>query len=82
MIKISSIPFELNAKANLFCTVSPNYHIFYCKSAFKTSTLKGQLKYTLIVNIGNKINITLGTTKIEMDNLSLLAFANDSQYSI
>ena len=32
LILLSSIPFELNLKANLYCTVSPNLSLWYSAS--------------------------------------------------
>jgi len=51
---LSSLPFELNLKANLFCTVSPNLHACFSTPPCKNkSPIRGELKFTVILLVSS-----------------------------
>jgi hypothetical protein len=54
---ISSLPFELNQKANLFCSVSPHLHLCYSSSPFAGEWIKEELRFTVILIASEQVKV-------------------------
>jgi hypothetical protein len=58
-ISMSGLPFELNAKANLFCTVGSNIHICYASAPFKSIQTRDHMRFTAILSIEGFFNLKI-----------------------
>lgn len=81
MITLSSLPFELNSKANLFCTVSPNTHVIHAPHCFSLKQ-SHQLYFTLLANFATPITVSLPNTTLKMAAGSLVMMRSDLEVGV
>lgn len=81
MITLSSLPFELNSKANLFCTVSPNTHVIHAPHRFSLKQPQ-QLYFTLLANFATPITVSLPNTTLKMAAGSLVMMRSDLEAGV
>ena len=73
---MSSIPFELNYKANIFCTVSPNLHVCFASSPCQSELSIGQFKFTVLLNISSKVEVEVSSSTCQIQPGDLMIIEN------
>ncbi len=67
VILLTALPFELNAKANLFCTVSQNIHVVFAGKSFVSKKQKDPLCFSVILNAGPRCFVMIGGEEVEVE---------------
>lgn len=57
---LQSIPFELNAKANIYLTVSDAIHVYHSRHSVKESVKVISCKHEVVVPINTDMEVRIG----------------------
>lgn len=73
---LQSIPFELNAKANCYLTVSDAIHVYHSRHSVNELVKVVSCKYEIVVPINTDMEVSIGEKQVTIGRGSIFVVSN------